>query len=465
MEHLQHAFDLQRQDLLVPTADQRRAWLNQLWSAIDAHQEALVEALHKDLGKPREEVLLHEVFPVKNEIRFARKHLRGWMAPQRTPTPLTILGTKSFIQHQPKGHVLVIAPWNFPMMLTLRPLVCALAAGNKVLVKPSEHTPHTAKWIAKVVEDALPPEVAKVVLCGAEESAFLTSLPFQHICFTGGTGIGRKVMHAAADNLASVTLELGGKSPAIVDASVHVKDAAKRLAWGKFLNSGQVCISPDYLLVEDAIADELVQEFVTQIRSMYGASPEDQLSCVQRSRMVNDHHFKRVVGLIEDALAQGARVVTGGTWDASTKRIAPTVLEGVTLDMAIMQEEIFGPVLPVIRWTTEEDLKRVLEANPHPLAMYFFSKDTGKVARWMAQFPSGTTAVNEVILQVAQPELPFGGIQSSGIGRTGGYAGFQAFSNPRTVVAQRSRFNILPLTFPPFTSFTSKLIAVVLRWL
>ena len=465
MEHLQHAFDLQRQDLLVPTADQRRAWLSQLWNVIDTHQEALVEALHKDLGKPREEVLLHEVFPVKNEIRFARKHLRGWMSPQRTPTPLTMVGTKSFIQHQPKGQVLVIAPWNFPMMLTLRPLVCALAAGNKVMVKPSEHTPHTADWIAKVVEEALPAEVAKVILGGAEESAFLTRLPFQHICFTGGTGIGRKVMHAAADNLASVTLELGGKSPAIVDATVHVADAAKRLAWGKFLNSGQVCISPDYLLVEETIADQVVEEFVAQTQLMYGASADAQLSCAQRSRMVNDHHFTRVVGLIEDAVRQGARVVTGGTWDAATKRIAPTVLEDVTLDMAIMQEEIFGPVLPVIRWSKEAELKRVLEANPHPLAMYFFSKDSGKVARWMAQFPSGTTAVNEVILQVAQPELPFGGIQTSGIGRTGGYAGFQAFSNPRTVVAQRSRFNILPLTFPPFTSFTSKLIAAVLRWL
>lgn len=465
MEHLQHAFDLQRQDLLVPNAEQRRTWLSQLWSAIDAHQEALVEALHKDLGKPREEVLLHEVFPVKNEIRFARKHLRGWMSPKRTPTPLTMVGTRSYIQHQPKGQVLVIAPWNFPMMLTMRPLVCALAAGNKVLVKPSEHTPLTAEWIAKVVDEALPPEVAKVVLGGAEESAFLTGLPFQHICFTGGTGIGRKVMHAAADNLASVTLELGGKSPAIVDSTVHVADAAKRLAWGKFLNSGQVCISPDYLLVEDSIADALVQEFVNQTQAMYGASTEGQLSCVQRSHIVNDHHFNRVVGLIEDALARGARVVTGGTWDANTKRIAPTVLEDVNLDMAIMREEIFGPVLPVIRWTKEDDLKRILAANPHPLAMYFFSKDQVKVARWMAQFPSGTTAINEVILQVAQPELPFGGIQTSGIGRTGGYAGFEAFSNPRTVVAQRSRFNILPLTFPPFTSFTSKLIAAVLRWL
>ena len=208
--------------------------------------------------------------------------------------------------------------------------------------------------------------MAKVILGGAEESAFLTSLPFQHICFTGGTGIGRKVMLAAANNLTSVTLELGGKSPAIVDATVHVADAAKRLAWGKFLNSGQVCISPDYLLVEDAIADAVIKEFVTQIQSMYGTSPKDQLSCVQRSRMVNDHHFKRVVGLIEDALAQGARVVTGGTWDASARRIAPTVLEDVTLDMAIMQEEIFGPVLPIIRWDKEEDLKRVLRPTPTP---------------------------------------------------------------------------------------------------
>ena len=465
MEHLQHAFDLQRQNLIVPTADQRRAWLNKLWATIDSHQEALVDALHKDLGKPREEVLLHEVFPVKNEIRFARKHLRGWMSPQRTPTPLTMVGTRSCIQHQPKGQVLVIAPWNFPMMLTLRPVVCALAAGNSVMVKPSEHAPHTADWIFKIVSEALPAQVATVILGGADESAFLTSLPFQHIYFTGGTDIGRKVMHAAADSLASVTLELGGKSPAIVDSTVHVIDAAKRLAWGKFLNSGQVCISPDYLLVEDAIADDLVREFLAQTQSMYGASSESQLTCNQRSRIVNDHHFNRVVGLVEDALAKGARVVAGGTWDAETRRIAPTVLEDVTLDMAIMQEEIFGPVLPVIRWTSEKDLKCILDANPHPLAMYFFSKNQVTVTRWMRQFPSGTAAVNEVILQVAQPELPFGGIQASGIGRTGGYAGFQAFSNPRSVVSQRSRFNILPLTFPPFTSFTSKLIAAVLRWL
>ena len=296
-----------------------------------------MEALHKDLGKPREEVLLHEVFPVKNEIRFARKHLRGWMSPAH-PDALTMVGTKSFIQHQPKGQV-------GDCTLELSHDVDASAVGLRAGCRQqghgeaSEHTPHTADWIAKVVEEALPAEVAKVILGGAEESAFLTRLPFQHICFTGGTGIGRKVMHAAADNLASVTLELGGKSPAILDATVHVADAAKRLAWGKFLNSGQVCISPDYLLVEDAIADQLVDAFVVQIQHMYGTSTDAQLSCAQRSRMVNDHHFNRVVGLIEDALARGARVVTGGTWDVDNKRIAPTVLEDVTLDMAIMQEE------------------------------------------------------------------------------------------------------------------------------
>ena len=449
----------------IPTASERRDQLQDLWNAVLAHEGALIEALEADLGKPREEVHLQEIYPLKAEIQIARRHLRGWMAPRPVDTGLAMLGTRSFVQANPKGHMLIISPWNFPVILTLRPLVSALAAGNRVIVKPSEHTPETSKVLAAIVSRALPEEQVAVVQGGPEVSAFLTFLPFQHICFTGGTGIGRKVMHAAADNLASVTLELGGKSPAIVDASVHVADAARRLAWGKFLNSGQVCISPDYLLVEDAIADQMVEEFVAQIQHMYGMSTDAQLSCVQRSRMVNDHHFNRVVGLIEDALAHGARVVTGGTWDAATKRIAPTVLEDVTLDMAIMQEEIFGPVLPVIRWSKDADLKGVLEANPHPLAMYFFSKDTTKVARWIAQFPSGTTAVNEVILQVAQPELPFGGIQTSGIGRTGGYAGFEAFSNPRTVVTQRSRFNILPLTFPPFNAFTSKLIDAVLRWL
>lgn len=466
MEHLQATFDRQRnapRDL--PTASERRTMLRSLWTAVLNHETALVEALAADLGKPREEVHLQEMFPVKAEIAYARKHLRGWMAPKPTSTPLAMLGTASYVQPEPKGHVLIISPWNFPVILTLRPLVSALAAGNRVILKPSEHTPRTSEVLASIVAEALPAERAAVILGGPEVSAFLTTLPFQHICFTGGTNIGKKVMKAAAENLASVTLELGGKSPAVVDATAHVGDASRRLAWGKCLNNGQVCIAPDYALVEDRIADRFLAEVGKRIAEMYGESPEEQLRNADRSKMVNDHHFARVVGLIEDAVKQGAQVLHGGTWDAAERRIAPTVLDRVTLDMKIMQEEIFGPVLPVLRWNDAAEVDRIVAANPHPLAMYFFSKNEAAIDAWMRANPAGTTGINEVILQVAQPELPFGGIQTSGMGRTGGHEGFKAFSNARSVVRQRSRHNILPLTFPPFGARSLWLARTVQRWL
>jgi len=466
MEHLQSAFDRQRNALGdVPTASERRLMLKSLWNAVLNHEDKLVAALAADLGKPREEVHLQEMFPVKAEIAHARKHLRGWMAPKSTSTPLAMLGTESYVQPEPKGQVLVISPWNFPVILTLRPLVSALAAGNRVILKPSEHTPETSQVLAAIVAEAVPPEVATVVLGGPDVSAHLTTLPFQHICFTGGTNIGKKVMKAAAENLASVTLELGGKSPAVVDATAHLVDASRRLAWGKCLNNGQVCIAPDYALVEDRIADRFLGEVGKRIAEMYGASAEEQLNNADRSKMVNDPHFARVVGLIEDAVSKGAVVIHGGTWDASQRRIAPTVLDGVTLDMKVMQEEIFGPVLPVIRWSDPAEVDRVVSANPHPLAMYFFSKDSEAVDRWMRTNPAGTTGINEVILQVAQPELPFGGIQTSGMGRTGGHEGFKAFSNARSVIRQRSRHNILPLTFPPFGPRSLWLARTVQRWL
>lgn len=305
MEHLSAAFQSQRNAVRnVTTASERRTMLRSLWESVLAHEAELVRALAADLGKPREEVHLQEIYPVKAEIAHARKHLRGWMAPKPTPTPLAMLGTQSRVMPEPKGQVLVISPWNFPVILTLRPLVSALAAGNRVILKPSEHTPETSKVLASIVEKAVPSDVATVVLGGPEVSAYLTALPFQHICFTGGTNIGKKVMKAAAENLTSVTLELGGKSPAVVDATAHLGDASRRLAWGKCLNNGQVCIAPDYALVEDAVADRFLNEVSARIGEMYGDSADSQLMTPQRSRMVNHHHWKRVVGLIEDALAQ-----------------------------------------------------------------------------------------------------------------------------------------------------------------
>jgi len=466
MEHLLTAFETQRNALRnVLTASERRDMLGRLWNSVLAHESELVRALAADLGKPREEVHLQEIYPVKAEIAHARKHLRGWMAPKPTPTPLAMLGTRSLVQPEPKGQLLIISPWNFPVILTLRPLVSALAAGNRVILKPSEHTPETSKVLASIVEQAVPADVATVVLGGPEVSAKLTSLPFQHICFTGGTNIGKKVMKAAAENLASVTLELGGKSPAVVDATAHLGDASRRLAWGKCLNNGQVCIAPDYALVEDAVADRFLTEVARRIGEMYGEGAEAQLMNPQRSRMVNRHHWQRVVGLIEDAVEKGARVVLGGHWNEDDLRIAPTVLDGVTVDMKVMQEEIFGPVLPVLRWRDANEVNQIVAQNPHPLAMYFFSKNNAAVESWMRANPAGTTGINEVILQVAQPDLPFGGIQTSGMGRTGGHEGFKQFSNMRSVVRQQTRHNILPLTFPPFGERSLWLARTVQRWL
>ncbi len=444
------------------TADARRTMLKRLWQAVLNHEDVLVKAMHEDLRKPATEVHLHEMYPVKAEIKHAVNHLGGWMAPMPTPTPVSMVGTSAAIEHQPKGQVLIVSPWNFPVILTLRPLISAIAAGNRCIVKPSEHTPNTSEALKSIIQEALPQEVAVVVLGGPDISASLTAMPFQHICFTGGTAIGKKVMAAAANNLTSVTLELGGKSPVIVDSSVHVKDASRRIAWGKCLNNGQVCIAPDYMLVHRDVEQAMLEGLEASILEMYG---NNVLNSNERSSMVNAHHWKRVVALIDDALEQGARLVCGGGRDESTLQIEPTILAGCTMDMAILNEEIFGPVLPVIAWDTHDVLDTLLRHHPHPLALYVFSNRRAFVDRVMTTTSAGTTGINEVILQVAQPTLPFGGIQTSGMGRTGGFHGFQQFSNVRSVVRQRSRWNILPLTFPPFGKRGLRLAQAVQRWL
>ena len=466
MEHIQRTFELQKTAAKNHvTATERRAMLAALWESVLQHEADLIRALKADMGKPQEEVHLQEIYPLKAEIMHARKHLRGWMAPKPTSTSLAMVGTSSHVLPEPKGQVLIIAPWNFPVILTLRPFVSAIAAGNRVMLKPSEHTPETSKVIASIVETAFAPETATVVLGGPEVSQTLTSLPFQHICFTGGTNIGRKVMKAAAEHLASVTLELGGKSPAVVDDTANLVDASRRMAWGKCLNNGQVCIAPDYLLVQSSVAERFLRELKSRFEDMYGPDEQSQLTDDDRSQMVNQHHFERVVSLIQDALNQGATVVHGGIWDAGSRRIAPTVLDNVNMDMAIMKEEIFGPVLPVIRWEKDDEINAIVSQNPHPLAMYFFSKRNEAIQEWMRSNPAGTTGINEVVLQVASPNLPFGGIQTSGMGRTGGLEGFKQFSNMRSVLKQTSRFNVLPWTFPPFTGRSLWLAKTVQRWL
>ncbi|PCJ81478.1 MAG: aldehyde dehydrogenase family protein [Bacteroidetes bacterium] len=444
---------------------ERKEVLNKLWYAIEAYESEILEALFKDLGKPEAEALLHEIYPLKKEIQFAINNLRLWMGKRFVGTPFSMIGTRHYVKAEPKGQVLIISPWNFPVMLTLRPLIGALAAGNSVVVKPSEHTPHTSDVLKKLLGSVFDDDLVKVELGGPKVAASLTASPFNHICFTGGTNIGRLVMSAAAEHLCSITLELGGKSPVIVDKSANLKNLAIKVAWGKYLNAGQVCIAPDHLLVEDSIETAVVEKISGRITEMFGTNPIDSPDL---GKIVNLNHFERILKLIKDAVKDGAKLhVPGGVLESGPDigKISPCILTGCTNEMAIMKEEVFGPVLPVMTWKRKEEIVEIIDKNPHPLALYIFSKDKF-LKRWFVDnTKAGTTAINEVVIQVANPDLPFGGIQTSGIGRSAGKASFDSFSNLRSFVVQISTLSALHLTFPPFKGRGLFISRLVRKWL
>ena len=439
--------------------------INALWASIESHQDLLLASLKEDLGKPESEALLQEIYTLKKEVEYCLKNINEWACKRWAPAPLSLFGIRHYVRAEPKGRVLIISPWNFPVLLTLRPLITALAAGNKVVVKPSEHTPKTSDAIKTVVEHALDPGIVKVVLGGPDVAAELTAQSFDHICFTGGTKIGKLVMKAAAEQLISVTLELGGKSPVIIDLTARLKGAAKKIAWGKYLNAGQVCIAPDYLLVEEAISEEFAKRFEENIHEMFGPSPIDSEDL---GKIVNKHHYNRILKLIKDAVKDGAKLhIPGGVLELGEERrkIAPCFLTGCTTNMAIMKEEIFGPVLPIITWRETGEVFEIIDKNPNPLALYIFSSKRKKIKEFVEGTKAGSTAINEVVIQVANPALGFGGIGTSGIGRSNGKASFDEFSNLRSFVDSTNRPNVLPLTFPPFNKFTVALSRFIRKWL
>lgn len=439
--------DAHRSDPL-PSRKERQHILRSMLAGLRAHESALLAALHRDLGKSEPEARLTEFFPIRKEIEYMRKHLSEWMRPDRRATPIQLLGTRSEIVTQPKGVVLVIAPWNFPLLLTMKPVIAALAAGNRVVVKPPEHTPETSKVMADWLRTTLPPEWVQVVLGGPKEAAALTAMPFDHIFFTGGTDTGRKVMRAAAEHLTPLTLEMGGKSPAVVDATVSPTQVAKRLAWGKALNAGQVCIAPDYLLVEASVEADLVSALVSRWEYCFTG---DIASSNEYGRIVNAAQFERLKETLDDALAKGAKVLHGGKYDAEMRFMEPTILGGVTLDMRVMQEEIFGPLLPVMTWRDPQSVsKTISEVKDQPLSMYIFSRDKNRQRQWLESTRSGTVGIGETVVQIANPDLPFGGIQASGLGRSNGKAAFDAFSNKRSVMRKALPFTAVPLSYPPF---------------
>ncbi|HZI09509.1 MAG TPA: aldehyde dehydrogenase family protein [Myxococcus sp.] len=463
---LQEAFDLlraRRWDVAKRGVKERLARLGTLKDFLVARREALADALHADFRKPRAEVEATEVLPVLMELAHAQKHLKAWMKPRRVTTPLLLTGTSSHVQYEPRGVVLVLAPWNYPCALLLSPLVAAVAAGNTVMCKPSEKTPHTARFLAELVKDAFPADEVALVEGGAEVGEALLRLPFDHFFFTGGPRVGRRVMEAAARHLASVTLELGGKSPVVVDATADVEAAAERVVWGKFLNAGQTCIAPDYVLVHASKEEALLAAMKGALERFYGKTEEARRASVDYCRLVDDEALTRVRGLLDRTVAAGARVVAGGRVDAETRYVAPTVLADVTPDAPIMEEEIFGPVLPVLRYESLDEVVTQVRAGGKPLALYVFSHDEATVERLLRETSAGGTCVNTVVLHNANPNLPFGGVGQSGVGAYHGETGFKTFSHERAVLRQ-GRAGLAHLFFPPYTDKAQKLARLASRF-
>ena len=424
---------LKAQQLKKSSVADRIIRLTKLKEALTNANDAMMEALYDDFKKPTEEAKL-ELGPIFSEIDFVVASLETWMNHSTVVTPDALGGeaVKSRVVYEPKGVCLFITPWNYPFLLTFRPLVSCLAAGNTVIIKPSELTPHSSSLMRQIVESVFEANEVAVVEGGGDVAAELLTLPFHHIFYTGGSRVGKIVMKAAANYLASVTLELGGKSPVILDDSADFSDAAGKIAWGKYFNCGQTCIAPDYVLVSENRKDEFVATMKATIEAMYGADGPG-IDSPAYARMVNRNHYDRVKNLIKESVHQGASVITGGKTEDSESYISPTLLDNVNVSQPIMQEEILGPVLPVLTYQTLDDAIQFVNRGERPLALYVFGQDKNATEQVIRETTAGGSVVNHVIMHYFSPFLPFGGVGNSGSGRGNGYFGFLDFSNHRGV--------------------------------
>ncbi len=443
------------------TVRERKEKLRRLLKAVLAHKQALRDAMYADFRKHPSEVDLTEIYPVTSEIKHAIRHLSSWMRPKRVGTPLALLGSRSYIHYEPKGVVLIIAPWNYPFNLCFGPLVGAIAAGNTVIIKPSENTPHTSAAMGRLIREVFDESEVALVEGAVKTSQALLALPFNHIFFTGAPSIGKVVMEAAAKHLTSVTLELGGKSPTIVDETANVNAAARRIAWAKFTNNGQTCIAPDYLFVHESKKDEFVQKFKENLESFYG---KDAMRSDSYARIVNDRHFGRIKSYLDEAEQTGAKVLHGGGTDAETDYIEPTLVTDVDPNSKLMTEEIFGPVLPMYTFRTLDEPLAVINSKEKPLAVYIYSKSQSNVDRIIANTRAGGTAINHSAVYFFNNDLPFGGSNNSGIGKGHGFFGFDAFSNARGVFKQVLPVSAIELMTAPYTAFKQKLIDLSIKF-
>ena len=438
----------------MPTYEQRYQWLEQLYQLLTGHQQQIIEAINQDFSNRSEnETKLAELMPSLHGINYARRNLKHWLKPSKRKVGLAFQPAKAEVHYQPLGCVGIIVPWNYPLFLAIGPLTAALAAGNRVMLKLSEFTPVTSALLKQLLEDVYPEELVSVVLGEAEVGAAFSALPFDHLLFTGATSVGKHVMRAAAANLTPVTLELGGKSPAIVSQQVPMQDAVERIAFGKLLNAGQTCVAPDYVLVPEQRVAEFIELYKKQARSFYPKIDANS----DYTAIINQRHFARLAGYLEQATSFGAEVIElyPATGD---QRFSPCLVNNVTDEMQLMQDEIFGPILPIVPYQTLEQALAYIEQRPRPLALYYFGYDKTEQQQVLEQSHSGGVCLNDTLMHVAQEDLPFGGVGPSGMGSYHGHEGFLTFSHAKSVFIKQ-RFNAAKVIYPPYGGVLQRLVS------
>lgn len=436
----------------------RRTTLRALLGYLKDHEDEALSALTEDLGKARFEGYATELGIVYDEIRLCLSKMYAWAKPRRVGTPLAHFPSASKVHPCPLGVAAVFSPWNYPLQLALVPVVDALAAGNCVVLKPSRTSPTTAAFLQRLCREVFDPRVVRCMPTGSEMNDWLIKTRFDKLFFTGSPRVGRDIMRAAADTLTDVTLELGGKSPCIVAADADVKRAAQRIAWGKCINSGQTCVAPDYFLVHEDVADDLIEQLGHWLHRYYG---DDIIASDAYPHMINRHHFDRVCGLIDECNEQ-ARIAFGGGRDAETLKIEPTIMTGVTLDDPVMGEEIFGPVLPVITWKTFDEALAVISTFGHPLACYVFSNDKVFQQQVVESVPFGGGCINDVVVHLANNHMGFGGLGESGLGSYHGKSGFDCFTHYKSIL-KKSTLVEIPVRVPPFTGAKERILRLMMR--
>lgn len=435
-------------------AEFRLKQLESLKEAMIRHEADLAAALKEDLGKSRMESYMCEIGLTLSELTWMQKHLRSLMRSKRVSTPAAQFAAKSFRSPSPYGTVLIMSPWNYPVLLTLDPLIDAIAAGNTAVVKPSAYAPCTFNVMKTMIEECFPAHYVAVVDGGRAENQALLQQRFDMIFFTGGKTVGREVLRHAAEYLTPVTLELGGKSPCIVDSTAKIRLAAKRIVFGKYLNCGQTCVAPDYILCDKRIRDELITAILAEIEKQFGKEP---LKNPNYGKIINEKHFERILGLIN-----GEKLVYGGQSEPESLRIAPTVLNNITWDDAVMGEEIFGPLLPILTFDTLDEALDTVESHPHPLALYFFSEDKAAQKKVLDTCRFGGGCINDTIIHLATSDMPFGGVGESGMGSYHGRVGFETFSHYRSIVDKKTWMD-LPIRYQKYTGLKEKMMRMFLK--